>query len=79
MDNKKLVKTLVVSGTGLLIVFIIARLAFKNSGDRVTDMPTIGELKYEPEKVKEESKAEQFEKQKKKAIVKKWDMTTQNM
>ena len=65
MDNKKLVKTLVVSGTGLLIIFIMVRLAFKNSGDRITDMPTIGELKYEPEKIKEESKAEQFEKQKK--------------
>jgi Conjugative transposon, TraM len=63
--NKKLVRALVVSGVGLLIIFILLRLAFKNGGDRVTDMPTIGELKYDPQKVKEESKVEQFEEQKK--------------
>ena len=65
MDNKKLVKVLVISGTALLILFIFVRLAVKNSGDRITDMPTIGELKYDPKKVKEESKVEQFEQQKK--------------
>src|ERR1035437_7071657 len=65
LDNKKLVKVLVISGVGLLIIFILVRLALKTSGDRVTEMPTIGELKYEPAKVKEESKVEQFEEQKK--------------
>lgn len=65
LDNKKLVKYLVISGTGLLIVFIVARLAFKNSGDTMGTMPVIGELEYEPEKIKEASKIEQFEEQKK--------------
>lgn len=67
LDNKKLVKVLVVSGTGLLILFIIIRLAFKNSGNELEAMPTIGELNYEPKKIEETSKIEQFEEQKKEA------------
>ena len=65
LDNKKLVKIMVVTGAGLLIVFIIVRLATKNNGGQITDMPSIGELNYNPKKVKEESKIEQFEQQKK--------------
>src|ERR1035437_8035095 len=65
MENKKLHKILVVTGVGALILCIVLKLAIKSSGDRITEMPTIGELKYNPKTVKEESKVEQFEQQKK--------------
>ena len=65
MENKKLHKILVVTGVAALILCIVLKLAIKSSGDRITDMPTIGELKYNPKTVKEESKVEQFEQQKK--------------
>src|ERR1035437_5766746 len=65
MENKKLHKILVVTGVGALIVCIVLKLAIKSSGDRITEMPTIGELKYNPKTVKEESKVEQFEQEKK--------------
>jgi len=65
MENKKLHKILVVVGVGALILCIVLKLAIKSSGDRITEMPTIGELKYNPKTVKEESKVEQFEQQKK--------------
>lgn len=65
MENKKLHKFLVVSGVAALILCIVLKLAIKSSGDRITEMPTIGELKYNPKTVKEESKVEQFEQQKK--------------
>lgn len=67
VDNKKLVRGLVISGAGLLIVFILIRLAFKNNGNELEAMPTIGELSYEPKKIEETSKIEQFEEQKKEA------------
>ena len=65
MENKKLHKILVVTGVAALILCIVLKLAIKSSGDRITEMPTIGELKYNPKTVKEESKVEQFEQQKK--------------
>ncbi len=65
MENKKLHKILVVTGVGALILCIVLKLAIKSSGDRITEMPTIGELKYNPKTVTEESKVEQFEQQKK--------------
>src|ERR1035437_5123176 len=65
MENKKLHKILVVTGVGALILCLVLKLAIKSSGRRITEMPTIGELKYNPKTVKEESKVEQFEQQKK--------------
>lgn len=60
MDNKKLTKYLFISGFALLLIIILVRLVVKNSGDRVTDMPAIGELDYRPGKMETKSKIEQF-------------------
>lgn len=61
MDNKKLTKILFISGFGLLILFIIVRLAFKSHSERITDMPTAPELSYAPKKMEEKTKMQQFE------------------
>lgn len=63
IDNKKLTKILFITGFSLLLLFIMIRLIFKSRGDRVTDMPSVGELTYNPEKIQEQSKTEQFEEQ----------------
>ncbi len=63
IDNKKLSRVLFMSGFALLILFILIRLVFKAKGDTVTDMPTVGELTYNPKKIEEKSKMQQFEDQ----------------
>ncbi len=65
IDNKRLTKLLFISGFGLLILFICVRLLFKSQADRITDMPTVGQLSYTPKRIEEKSKMQQFEENKK--------------
>jgi hypothetical protein len=75
LNNKKLTKVLVILGVLLLFVFIIIRITVKNTGDRVTDMPSIGDLPYSPKKEKDVSRSEEYYNQEKKAREKELGLT----
>jgi len=63
-DNRKLTKYLLIIGLSVLILVFIIRMISLVGQERITDMPAIGELPYNPTPEKQLSKIEQFEKEK---------------